>query len=202
MSQKLEQEVKFAYPDLPALEKKLIESGAKLKQPRTFERNLRFDTATRDLATTFQVLRLRQDTHTWLTYKGPSDLNAEVNARQELEVTVSEFQTSKEILEALGFEVSIIYEKHRSAFMLEDVEVSLDEMPFGNFIELEGPNTESIRKAAERLGLQWEDRIVLGYMNMFQIIKERLMLTFRDLTFGNFADVDITPGDLDFKDIR
>ena len=199
MSQKLEQEVKFHIPDLPGLQEKLEGLGAELEQPRTYERNLRFDTSEGDLSATYQVLRLRYDTRSRLTYKGPSVLDREVNARQELEVEVSDFETAREILESLGYEVVVIYEKHRSAYMLGNVEVSLDEMPFGTFIEIEGPDTDSIRGTAEKLGLVWNERIVLGYMTMFQILKERLMLEFRDLTFGNFKGIQISLADLDFS---
>ena len=199
MSQKLEQEVKFHIPDLPGLQEKLEGLGAELEQPRTYERNLRFDNSGGDLSAMYQVLRLRHDTRSRLTYKGSSDLNREVNARQELEVEVSDFETAQEILEALGYEVVVIYEKHRSAYMLGNVEVSLDEMPFGTFIEIEGPDTDSVRDAAEKLGVAWEERIVLGYMTMFQILKERLVLEFRDLTFGNFEGIQISLADLDFS---
>lgn len=199
MSQKLEQEVKFQIVDLDNLRKKLEELGGELKQSRTFERNLRFDTADGRLSASFQVLRLRHDTRSRLTYKGPSDLSSEVNSRRELEFEVSNFDTAREFLEVLGYQISIIYEKYRGAYMLGDVEISLDEMPFGTFIEIEGPDTQSIRDIARKLGLDWDQRIVLGYMTIFQILKERLRLDFRDLTFENFKDVQVTPSDLVFS---
>lgn len=197
MSAKLEQEVKFHIRDLTALEKRLEALGASLKQARTFERNLRFDTPNRELSSSFQVLRLRQDEICRLTYKGPSDSDREVSARRELEVEVSDPETARGILEALGYEVVVVYEKYRAACMLDEVEISLDEMPFGSFSEVEGPDIESIRRTAEKLGLNWEARSKLSYLAIFNGLKEKLDLKMRDLTFANFIDIQISEDDLD-----
>ena len=156
MGRKLEQEVKFYLPDPQAFEKRLLASGASLKQPRMLETNLRFDTPDRRLSKSFQVLRLRQDKLCRLTWKGAGDPAGEVSAREELEVTVSDLETARAILEGLGFEVMLVYEKYRSAWMLGEVEISLDEMPFGHFCEVEGPDIESIKNAAALLALDWE----------------------------------------------
>lgn len=65
-------EIKLLVSDLKAIEIKLVEKGAKIIQPRTFEENLRFDTAERSLSQSGQVLRLRRDVHNVLTFKGVS----------------------------------------------------------------------------------------------------------------------------------
>jgi len=76
------------------------------------------------------------------------------------------------------------------------VQVSLDEMPFGTFTELEGPNPEAIRKLAESLGLAWERRIAMSYLELFARLKARLALPFDDLTFEAFQALVIRPEDL------
>ena len=198
MSRKLEQEVKFYLSDPKAFEARLVSLGERLKQPRILEINLRFDTPGRLLSSSFQALRLRQDKLCRLTWKGANDPTGEVSAREELEVEVSDLDTARAILEGLGFEVMLVYEKYRSAWMLGDVEISLDEMPFGNFCEVEGPDTESIRGASEQLGLDWERRSTLSYLALFNNLKEKLGLNMRDLTFDAFKDIKVNPGDLGF----
>ncbi len=158
MSHKLEQEVKFYLNDPEAFEEKIISSGGSLKQPRILETNLRFDTPDRRLSGSFQVLRLRQDSICRMTWKGAGDLSGEVSVREELEIEVSNLDTARAILEGLGFEIMLIYEKYRSAWMLGEVEISLDEMPFGNFCELEGPDTASIKDSARLLDLDWDKK--------------------------------------------
>ncbi|HUV15206.1 MAG TPA: class IV adenylate cyclase [Pelolinea sp.] len=196
MGSKLEQEVKFYLNNLKALEEKLISLGAALKQPRTHEVNLRFDTPDRRLSGTFQVLRLRKDEKIRLTYKGASDPTREVSAREELEVEVSDFATAQAILESLGYEVMVMYEKFRSAFFLDGVEISLDEMPLGNFCEIEGADTHSIQQCAERLGLDWELRSKLSYLALFNIARQSLNLEATNLSFEAFEGVNLTSEDI------
>ncbi len=196
MSNKIEQEAKFYIHQPHKLEKKLKALGAVLKQPRILEQNLRFDTPDRRLASTHQALRLRQDHASRLTFKGASDLQKEVSFRHELEVEVSDLATAQAILEALGFEVSVRYEKFRSAYQLGAVEVSLDEMPFGWFCEIEGPDAASILHTARRLELEWEARSKLSYLVLFANLRASLRLPFNNLTFENFKGISISVQDL------
>lgn len=196
MSRKLEQEVKFYIHDLAKLEERIRGLGGVEKQDRVLERNLRFDTPLRDLSARYRVLRLRQDEKIRLTYKGQSDPTREVSARSELEVEVSDLETAKAILEALGYEVMVEYEKYRKAYMLGDVEISLDEMPFGIFTEVEGPDTDSIRETAEKLGLDWGVRCKLSYLSLFYDLKEKMGLKMDDVTFKAFEHVRVSAEDL------
>jgi adenylate cyclase class 2 len=198
MSHKVEQEVKFFLNDLEVFEKRLISSGAQLKLERCLEINLRFDTPDRRLSSSFQTLRLRQDKICRLTWKGAGDPAGEVSAREELEIEVSDLNTARAILEGLGFELMLVYEKYRSAYMLGDVEISLDEMPFGSFCEVEGPDIDSIKAAADLLGLDWEKRSTLSYLALFNNLKEKLGLAMRDLTFDTFKGIKVDQRDLGF----
>ena len=81
-----------------------------------------------------------------------------MRARLELEVVVSDFATTQRLLEALGYQISLVYEKYRSIYELQRVHVTLDEMPFGAFVELEGPDGATIQAVAQRLGLDWAAR--------------------------------------------
>ena len=76
-----ELEVKFYLDDLPTLEDRLRQIGARLVQKRVYESNLRFDTPDGELTRSYQVLRLRQDTAARLTYKGPGSTQDGVKAR-------------------------------------------------------------------------------------------------------------------------
>ena len=189
-------EVKFYLQDLAAFRQRLLSAGAFLTQPRVKEINLRFDTPQKDLSQKAQVLRLRQDEAAHLTFKGPGALEGGVLSRQEIEFEVSDFAAARRFLEALGYRVFTTYEKIRENFTLAGVQVSLDEMPFGTFTELEGPNPEAIRKLAESLGLAWERRITMSYLELFARLKAQLALPFDDLTFEAFRDLTIRPEDL------
>ncbi len=188
-----ELEVKFYISDLPALELRLKAVGAELKQPRVHEVNLRFDTAGGDLAKSTRVLRLRRDAEARLTYKGPGSEQGGARLRQELEFTIGDFDTARALFEALGYQVYLMYEKYRTTYALDNLEITLDEMPYGVFSEIEGPDGASIQAAASRLGLDWNRRILESYTVLFDRVKQALGLDFRDLSFENFKGVQVSP---------
>jgi adenylate cyclase class 2 len=187
----LEVEVKFFVPDLAAFRERLLGAGAEQKKPRIFERNVRFDTADERLYKELSLLRLRQDTAVTLTYKGtPENLpKSEAKVREELEVQVSDFDTLSEIFQRLGFAPVQVYEKYRETFQRQDVEIVLDELPYGNFIELEGEE-EGIRTAVSHLNLNWQDRIIDNYLGLMAQLKAHHNLPFNDLTFANYTDLN------------
>ena len=131
-----------------------------------------------------------------LTYKGPASGLGGARLRQELEFEVSDFDMARLFLEALGYQVMLIYEKYRAAYDLDGVEVSLDELPYGTFVEIEGPDPSAIQSVTRKLGLDWEATIPASYTVLFDQVKARLNLAFRDLSFENFAGLQVTPDDL------
>jgi adenylate cyclase class 2 len=196
MPEDVETEVKFFIQDLESLRNRLEACGAELEQPRQHELNLRFDTAEGALAIEKRVLRLRKDAGAWLTYKGPSQPGAEVTVRQEIEFGVDNFEAARRFLEALGYRISVMYEKYRATYLLEGLKVTLDELPYGRFIEIEGPDAASIQSVAQKLGVDWSARVVESYLAMFDRVRERLALPVLHLTFEAFEGVPVEPGDL------
>ncbi len=189
----LEIEVKFLVSDLSALRERLVSLGAKQDQPRLYERNVRFDNPWDGLMMQGKLLRLRQDSSARITYKGSlvQAVESEVRIREELEMNVSDFDTAAAILERVGFVQRQVYEKYRETFEFAAVEVVLDEMPFGDFIELEGEEAD-IRVAADALGLDWDRRILSNYLALMAQLKERYQLAFDDLTFENFTNLGLS----------
>jgi adenylate cyclase class 2 len=188
----LEVETKLYVPDLQTIAIKLEDSGATLTKPRVFERNVRYENVDNTLTQQDIVVRLRQDTRARLTYKEPRTMNTGegISARFEAEVEVGDFDTMELILGRLGYHSYLVYEKWRTTYTFGDAEILLDELPFGNFVEIEGPET-TIHRIVSSLGLQDAPRFVLSYTALFDHIKQVLKLDFRDLTFENFRTVDV-----------
>jgi adenylate cyclase, class 2 len=197
MNPNLEVEVKFYTPDLAPVRQRLLAAGGQLSQARVYERNVRLDTPEESLLQKWQLLRLRQDSRVRLTFKGtpPQPTLSEAKVREELEIEVSDFDTAALICQRLGFLPLQLYEKYRETFMLGAVEVVLDELPFGNFVELEGEEN-AIRTAAARLGLDWQQRILENYLSLMSRLKARHNLPFIDLTFANFEAVSVSVADV------
>ena len=181
-----EQEAKFYIARLPDLESKLKALQASLKHPRVFESNLRFDFPDRRLTGKRQVLRLRQDERARLTFKGPTDPAQEISSRPEIEFEVSSFANARALLEALGYEISVMYEKYRTSYELNGCEITLDEMPYGTFAEIEGPNAAAIRGAANLLGLKWTARSRESYLMLFERLRQG-GLSARNLSFAEVS---------------
>ena len=75
----------------------------------------------------------------------------------------------------------------------------LDELPYGFFCEIEGPNGEAIHAAAEKLGLDWEKRITASYADLFKRLQAARNLKIRDLTFADFEGIAFQAKDLGIR---
>lgn len=193
----VEIEIKMYVRHLESIRWQLKHSGAKQVQARTFENNLRFDFSDGSLSADHKVLRLRQDQQAILTFKGPAKEAEEVSVRQELEVQVSDFERTRALLEALGYFVYAAYEKYRTTYSVKELLISLDELPFGNFIEIEGPDSETIHEMVHELGLDWSTRIKMSYLVLFNVLKQKYPeLDGKHLRFADLQGYSFTPSDL------
>ena len=57
------------------------------------------------------------------------------------------------ILAALGFTPALVYEKRRETWRLGKVEIVIDELSFGLFMEIEGPE-QGIREVESKLAIK------------------------------------------------
>ena len=191
-----EREAKFYVSRLDKITFRLQELKAHLIQPRVLEMNFRFDLPDGSLRATGRVLRLRQDTEAHLTYKSEGQNNEGVLARQEIEMIVEDFDKARQFLEALGYQISMYYEKYRTTYELEHALIMLDEMPYGNFVEVEGETVEQIQAVSTQIGLKWTAAIGAGYTALFETVRKSLNLPFQDISFGNFEGINVTSDDL------
>ena len=186
-----ETEIKLFVPDLAAVEARLRDLGAELAHARVFERNVRYDDADGSLSAARRVLRLREDDEVRLTFKDEAAaLDGGPHTRFEAEVGVSDFATMDIILGRLGFQPYMTYEKYRTTYTLDGVEVLLDEMPYGTFVEIEG-DADGILAVMTRLGLNDAPRMTASYGALFDRVRTALGLTFTDLTFAAFEGIDV-----------
>lgn len=194
-----ETEVKLYIKDLDRLAERLRVCGADLTRQRMLERNLRLDTPERSLQEEKRLLRLREDDQVRITYKDNARYEGGVVTRTEIELTCDDFSMARMLFESLGYQVTMIYEKYRREFRIGDVIVTLDELPFGDFVEIEAENKTLIDGVAQMLGLSLGKGIETNYLGLFDIAKKNANLPFNDLTFKNFEDIHLTPQDLEVE---
>jgi len=180
-------EAKFSVQDLPALRKRVLRLGGQPQRPRAFERNLRFDTPSSDLKQQRAVLRLREDDAVRLTFKQSL---TEFEHRLEFEFEVSDKQQAQSFLEALGYDVFFIYEKYRELISFAGCLLMLDDLPFGSFLEIEGPHLDAVKSAACQLNLDWSWRMDTSYLETFFALQKRFEFEAAHATFEALQGID------------
>ena len=191
-----ETEAKFYVAHLNQVAARLEQLQARLIQSRVLETNLRFDLPDGSLTSQGRVLRLRRDTEAKLTYKGSGQNKSGVLDRQEIEFVVADDVKARQFLEALGYQKSMYYEKYRTTFELDQASIMLDELPYGDFVEIEGESVEQIQALSARLKLAWNATIPSSYTALFENLRKTMHLSFQDLSFENFRGVEVSAQDL------
>mgnify|MGYP005769453701 FL=1 len=135
------------------IEKKLESIGA-IKQGEYFQkRNLyNFHEEYRG-----RFIRLRTNGEkTTLTIKDKS-AKKEIGSVKELEIEVSNFEKTNEILELLGYEHSTYQENKRIIYKLGHIEFDIDTWPMiPTYLEIEGKNKEDVEKMIKILDINKE----------------------------------------------
>ncbi len=191
----LEQEVKFFLENTGEVRRRISVLGARPFQPKMHEANIRFDTADGTLTRAGKVLRLRKAGPVILTYKEPepaASAETRTPARRSLEteIVVDDLDKTAHLLQSLGFRPIVRYEKYREVFHWKSVLLMFDQLPFGDFLELEGPDLNELRQTAGQLGLDWSRALQTSYMGIFLILKKTFQLAFLEATFTTFTGWD------------
>lgn len=151
----MESEYEITVLDIDAseIEKKLESIGA-IKQGEYFQkRNLyNFHEEYRG-----RFIRLRTNGEkTTLTIKDKS-AKKEIGSVKELEIEVSSFEKTNEILELLGYEHSTYQENKRIIYKLGHIEFDIDTWPMiPTYLEIEGKNKEDVEKMIKILDIDEE----------------------------------------------
>ena len=181
-----EVEIKFRLLDRSVTERRLVDLGARMREPIA-QSDTYFSHPCRDFARTDEALRLRRDgDQVAITWKGPR-LDAATKTRREIELPLSAAEPATPtlaqwtaLLEALGFQPAGTVAKRRTpgsvSWQGRDVEVALDAVDgLGEFLEIEivaaegdlAAATACLESLAETLGCGPRERrsyleLVLG----------------------------------------
>ena len=150
----VELKVKVDKEEVEDLSHKLRELGFK-RYGIVEEIDTYFKGIDRDFRETDEALRIREsidlergDRRYYLTYKGPK-LDSISKTREEYQVKVEDGDTTKIILEKLGFKKVPPLRKVREIYKKDDVTVSIDRVEdIGYFLEFE----KSVKSESEREG--------------------------------------------------
>lgn len=170
----VEIETKLKVDSLDEVESKLRDAGAEFVAEQ-HQLDEQFDDANKGVSSTDQCLRIRRQvvngSETYiLTYKGKKE-SSNIKKRREIEVEVCDAEALKKILSALGYEPVLSVEKVRRLWKLGGCEVALDRLPqLGQFVEIEGPDDQSIAAVKDTLGLSELKHIKRSYAGMVALV--------------------------------
>ena len=153
-------EAKFLNVNHEDMRARLKKAGFTCSQPIRLMRRALYD---------FPDMRLQKEKNGYVRLRDEGDkvtltykqFSADgINGAQEIEATVDSFFAAKQLLEAIGLKQKSFQESRRETWVQNGVEVVLDEWPWlDSYIEIEGVNESQVKKAAGKLGLEWQQAI-------------------------------------------
>jgi len=97
-----------------------------------------------------------------------------------VKVRKQDAEQAEAFLDVLGYRKALVFNKRRRLWDVGDCEVALDELPLiGVFVEIEGPNSDEIRRVQVRLALTDVPHVMDSYATL---IAERLARLGRNQT--------------------
>ncbi len=151
MAIEIEKKYRLTKKQNDSVRRRLPEIGATF-QGEEFEENTLY--GGKGLAVGRSVLRLRRvGDSAILTYKKRLPTSSPIKRQREDETKVEDPEALNAILAALGFKPALVYEKRRETWVLGKAEIVLDKLPFGLFMEIEGP-ARDIRAVETRLAVK------------------------------------------------
>ena len=119
---------------------------------REFEENTIYSND--HLRSTGSIVRIRKtDRRSILTFKRRVENQFDVKQQIEYETEISDAAAAEAIINELGLKPVLVYEKYRDTWSFRSVELVIDELPFGDYMEIEGSIT-AIKEAEMLLGIE------------------------------------------------
>ncbi len=122
----------------------------------------------------------------------PSTLETSINKEEEKEVRINseDFENFEYIINnVMHFDLVESYERYRTCFENDEIEIAVDEYPFGICIEVEAKsevqNSEQIiKKWVDKIGLNINDAYRLSWDDKYlELCKEQNIEAFNEVTF-------------------
>jgi len=185
-------EAKFLDIDPNEIQQKLKLAGATRLFDRMYRRRV-FDYPDLRLDKIGAWLRLRDEgDKVTLAFKqrigvkSYDNISKNDDGMEEVEITVSDFDKTAELIKAVGLVEKFYEENRRIRYMLGGVEVDIDFWPqLEPYLEIEGPSWEEVDGAASKLGLNPADKKIVVVYQLYKMTgieeKDYSEITFRGM---------------------
>jgi len=182
-------EVKFLNIDPASIESKLKAIGAERIFEKLYRRKV-FDYPDLRLHKKGAWIRLRDEGEKiTLAYKErigmkTSDGKTNDDSMEEIEINVSDFNKTAELLDKIGFIEKFYQENKRIRYQLDDIEFDIDFWPqLDPYLEIEAHSWEKIDEAIKLLELNPEDKRIFSTNQIYKL-KDIDELDYKEITFN------------------
>ena len=164
---KKEIEVKFFVDDLARVRRRLKKLGAKFEW-KGEEHDVFLDTANFALKKRGDILRIRRNKKQhYITLKRNVMAHGKFKIADEHQLGISDTKELQTIFEHLGFKVHLAYKKTREYWEYGGACVTLDKLPFGDFVEVEA-SQKKIKTITSKLMLDFDKSTTKGYRRLVE----------------------------------
>jgi len=184
----IEYEATFANIDKDDVRERLKKAGAELVKPEFMQKRRNFN-----------LPKGNEIEGGWLRVRDEGDKitmslkvvakNEAIDDQKEICLVVDNFEKAQEFLSAIGCTKKAYQESMREIWMLDGVEICIDEWPYLEpYVEIEGESEEAVKEASEKLGFDYA-KAVFGavdqqYKEKYGISEEIINNVILEITFN------------------
>lgn len=199
----MEYEVRYYYPksDLDNLNNKLENIKELTKVKRIYEKTIQYDHPnnnmsfySKEIDGRFRIRISKNDdiSKCMISWKRRLNTNSDVNEEEEVELTLKyeEYDNLLFIINnVLKMEQIESYERYRTIYFNEEIEISIDEYPFGIALEIENKSNNKnpkdiVKKYLTILNLDINNSYKLSWDDKYtSLCKEQNIEIYKDVTF-------------------
>lgn len=154
-----EYEATFLNINKDEVRKKLKEVGATLTKPEFLQKRVPFHLP-KEKHSLGKFVRVRDEgdkiTFSLKIFEGEN----KIEDQKEICVEINDFEGMVKILELIGCQRKSYQESKREIWVLDDVEIMIDEWPFLEpFVEVEGKSEEAVKKVSKKIGFDYSQAL-------------------------------------------
>jgi adenylate cyclase, class 2 len=184
----IEYEATFANVDKDEIRGRLKKAGAELVRPEFLQRRRNFNLPKgNEIEGGWMRVRDEGDKIT-LSLKVVSANNS-IHDQKEICLKVDDFENAENLLLEIGCTKKAYQESKRELWMLDGVEICIDEWPYLEpYVEIEGSSEEVVKQVSEKLGFDYSQALFGAvdqqYESKYGISKEVINNVIKEITFG------------------